>query len=240
MGALASLINITPEAQELIDFATTFLATVQAVRITSPEDLQGAADHTRKIQECAKALEETRKGYTVPLDDQKKAYMDYFRPAVEVLDQAEKVLKAEIGRYTAEQARLAAEEEKRRRIAEAEERRRQEEEQAAAAQLLAEAEAAAASGDYAKAEALEEQAAAAQVAAEPILIPATVAPANAKAKGTSVRTIWKCKVVDPSKLDRAYLMPNQVVLDALAASAKGVGAAPAGCEWTSSDSVSIR
>ena len=182
------------------------------MRITSPEDLQGAADHTRKIQECAKALEETRKGYTVPLDDQKKAYMDYFRPAVEVLDQAEKVLKAEIGRYTAEQARLAAEEEKRRRIAEAEERRRQEEEQAAAA----------------------------QVAAEPILIPATVAPAKAKAKGTSVRTIWKCKVVDPSKLDRAYLMPNQVVLDALAASAKGVGAAPAGCEWTSSDSVSIR
>jgi len=47
-------------------------------------------------------------------------------------------------------------------------------------------------------------------------------------------------VVDPSKLDRAYLMPNQVVLDALAATAKGIGAAPSGCEWTSSDLLSIR
>jgi len=35
-------------------------------------------------------------------------------------------------------------------------------------------------------------------------------------------------------------MPNHVMLDALASTAKGVGPAPAGCEWTSSDSVSIR
>lgn len=67
-----------------------------------------------------------------------------------------------------------------------------------------------------------------------------VPPPAAKPKGASSRTIWKCRVVDPSKLDRAYLMPNQMVLDALAASAKGVGAAHAGCEWTSSDSLSIR
>jgi hypothetical protein len=61
-----------------------------------------------------------------------------------------------------------------------------------------------------------------------------------KARGASNRTIWKCKVINPDLLDRAYLMPNQAVLDALAASAKGVGAAPAGCEWVSSSSVALR
>lgn len=235
---MGALLTITPEAQELISFAGTFLATVQAIKITNEDEAQEAVDQTRRIKEWAKAVDDTRKGYTVPLDEQKKYFMDLFRPAAEVLEKAEKVLKSEIGTWNNELAKRQAEAEKARRVAEALERKRQEEEQAAAAELLRLADDAAASGDYAKAEALEEQAAAAQVTAAPIACP--VALAIEKPKGTSSRTIWKCKVVDPSMVPAAYLMPNQALLDTLAATAKGAGSAPAGCEWTSTTSTSIR
>ena len=232
-------VTLTPEAQELIQFAHTFLATATAITITSPEQAQAAVDQTRAVKDCAKAIDEARKALTVPLDEQKKAIMDTFRPAVDTLAQAETLLKGSIGAWNAEVARRAAEAEKERRRLEQIERERQQAEQASAAELLRQAEQASAAGDFAAAEALEERAAAVQEVAAPVALPVTYS-APAKVRGASGRTIWKCLVVDPSKLDRAYLMPNQTVLDALAASAKGVGAAPAGCEWTSSNSVSIR
>ena len=232
-----ALITLTPEAQELIQFAGTFLATATAIRITTPEEAQAAVDQTRRVKECAKAVDETRKALTVPLDDQKKTIMDAFRPAVDTLSQAETLLKGAIGTWNAHLAKLAAEAAAEQRRLEQIERDRLAAEQADAARLVREADAARAAGDYSKAEELVDQAAAAQV--EPAPCPVTVL-APAKVHGASGRVIWKCRVVDPSKLDRAYLMPNQTVLDALAASAKGVGAAPAGCEWTSTNSVSIR
>ena len=256
MATETTLVTIPEEGLRLIEFASSFLGTASAVRITNQDEAQDAVNQTKEIKVCAGKLDEYRKGLTKPLDEQKKAIMDAFRPAVEVLEKAEQLLKGVIGTWDAEQRRLAAEEEKKRRVAEAEERARQEKEQADAAALLEQADAAAlleqadaaalleqadaaaARGDLAAAEALEAQAAQVQEVAAPLPVAVTYAPA--RPRGASTRTIWKCKVVDPSKLDRAYLMPNQAVLDALAATAKGVGAAPAGCEWTSTDSVSIR
>ena len=106
MDALVA-VSLTPEAQELIQFAGSFLATAQAIQITSADEAQAAVDQTRAIKECAKAIEETRKGYTAPLDEQKKAYMDTFRPAADVLAKAELLLKGAIGAWNTEQARLA-------------------------------------------------------------------------------------------------------------------------------------
>ena len=238
MATETTLVTIPEEGLRLIEFASSFLGTASAVRITNRDEAQDAVNQTKEIKLCAGQLDEYRKSLTKPLDEQKKAIMDAFRPAVEVLEKAEQLLKGVIGTWDAEQRRLAAEEEKKRRVAEAEERARQEKEQADAAALLEQADAAAARGDLAAAEALEAQAAQVQEVAAPLPVAVTYAPA--RPRGASTRTIWKCKVVDPSKLDRAYLLPNQAVLDALAATAKGVGAAPAGCEWTSTDSVSIR
>lgn len=231
-----ALITLSHEAQELIAFAKTFLTTATAITITTPDQAQAAVEQTRKVKECAASLDETRKGYTKPLDEQKSAYMEMFRPAADTLARAEQLLKGAIGAWNTEQARLAAAEQRR---LEQSERERQQAEQASAAELLRQAEQASAAGDFAAAEALEERAAAVQEVADPVVLPVTYA-APAKVRGASGRTIWKCLVVDPSKLDRAYLMPNQAVLDALAATAKGVGAAPAGCEWVSSGSVSLR
>ena len=233
-----ALVTITPEAQELIAFSLTFLATAEAVVITSEEEAQAAVEQTRKIKECAKTLDETRKGYTKPLDDQKALLMDTFRPAVDSLELAEKKLKGALATWAAELQRRAAEALKEQQRLETLERERQQKEQDSASELLRQADALAAAGDIAGAEALEEQAAQVQEVAAPIFVPATVLPT--KTKGFSARVTWKCKVVNPALLDRAYLMPNHSVLDALAATAKGVGPAPAGCEWTSTSSGSIR
>ena len=235
MDALAT---IPEEGALLITRATTFPVDVQGVKINTPEEAQAAVDQTREIKVLAGQIEEYRKSLTKPLDDEKKAIMDTFRPATEFLAKCELVLKGSITTFNQEQARIAAAAEKERQRLQQIELGRQAKEQADAEALLAQAEEAAASGDTATAEVLEEQAMALQESAAPISVPVTFVAA--KPKGASSRTIWKCRVVDPSKLDRAYLMPNQVVLDALAATAKGVGDAPAGCEWTSSDSLSIR
>lgn len=232
------LVQLTPEALELIQFASTFLATATAVKITTPAEAQAAVDQTRAIKECAKALEDTRKGYTTPLDDQKKAYMDTFRPAADTLAKAEQLLKGAIGTWQAEQARIQAAADAERRRLEQVERKRQAAEQAAAAQLVRDAEAARAAGDYQKAEALEDQAAEVQEAGAPLPCPVVVAVE--KPKGTSGRIIWKCRVVNAALVPRDWCCPDQQALDALAAAKKGAGPAPAGCEWTSTTSVSIR
>lgn len=231
-------VTLTPEAQELIAFSKTFLATAEAIIISTPQEAQLAVDQTRAVKECAKALDECRKEMTRPLDEQKTALIDTFRPAVDTLAKAEQLLKGAIGAWNAEQARIAAEQEKERQRLAKIERDRQEAEQASAAELLRQAEQASAAGDFAAAEALEERAAAAQEVAAPIALPATFAPA--KTRGAASRTIWKCKVINPTLVPRDYCMPNQTLLDALAASTKGAGPAPAGCEWTSTTSTSIR
>jgi len=233
-----ALVTIPEEGSLLITRATSFPVDVQGVKINTPEEAQAAVDQTRQIKALANEIEEYRKSLTKPLDDEKKAIMDTFRPATEFLAKCELVLKGSITTFNQEQARIAAAAAAEARRLEKVEQDRQAQEQAAAEALLAQAEAAALAGDSAAAEALEEQALALQESAVPIAT--YMPPVVTKTKGASSRTIWKCKVVDPSKLDRAYLMPNQVVLDALAATAKGIGAAPAGCEWISSDSLSIR
>ena len=233
-----TLITIPEEGAQLITRATSFPVDVQGVKINTPEEAQAAVDQTREIKILAAQIEEYRKSLTKPLDDEKKAIMDTFRPATEFLAKCELVLKGSITTFNQEQARIAAAAEIERRRLDRIEQERQAAEQAAAEALLAQAEEAALAGDSAAAEALEAQAMAAQAQAAPIAT--YVPPVVTKTRGASSRTIWKCKVVNPALLDRAYLMPNQVVLDALAATAKGVGDAPAGCEWTSSDSLSIR
>ena len=232
-----SLIQLTPEAQELITFAQTFLGTAQAVRITSPEEAQAAVDQTRQIKECAKAIEEARKEKTKPLDDEKKAWMDIFRPAVDVLDKAEVLLKNAINTWNAAERKRAQEAEAELRKQEKAEQDRLAKEQADAEAMLAQADEAAASGDIVKAEKLEAQAQAIQERVA--YVPATVAPAPAKVRGASSRQVWKCRIVDPSRVPRPWCAPDEKALDAYAKAMKEK-AEVEGCEFYAEESVSIR
>ena len=237
MDALAT-ITLPEEGAQLIKQAMEFPVDVKGVKISTPEESQAAVNQCRDIKALAKQIEEYRKSITDPMRAEIAAIMDTYCPAMEFLTKCEVALKGSITTFDQEQRRIAADLLKEQQRLQQLERDRQADLAPKAEALLLQAEEAALAGDADTAEVLESQALALQESAAPIAT--YMPPVVTKTKGASSRTIWKCKVVDPSKLDRAYLMPNQVVLDALAATAKGIGAAPAGCEWISSDSLSIR
>lgn len=234
--ALATL-NLTHEDLELIAFAKTFLATAEAITITSSEEAQAVVDQLRAIKECSKTVEEVRKGYTDPLRERAAAYMDAFRPAADVLAKAEVLGKGALTVWDKEQRRLAAIETKRIQAEQEAERQRLADEQRKAETLLAQADAAAASGDVAAAEALEERAVAVQSQAVYVSTPVSVAPE--KPKGASVRTKWKCRVVNPAIVPDQFKTVNEKALDAYAAAMEEAAVVP-GCEFFCEESVAIR
>ena len=232
-----ALVTITPEAQALAQDAESTLGLIQAVRITTAEECQAAVDQTRQIKAKAAQLEETRKAMTRPLDDAKKAIMDFFRGPSEFLAKAETLLKGSITTFQQEQARLAAEAAKEQQRLQQQERDRQAEEQKNTEALLQQAEDAAASGDTARAEQLEEQALATQQIATPISVsvPITIE----KPRGAAVRKVWKCRIVDAKAVPAEFLMPNEKALDAYAKSMKADAKVP-GVEFYAEDSLAIR
>lgn len=100
------------------------LELAKAYQITGPEMLQAASDELKAVKSKYKELDAKRKSLTQPLDTLKKEWMDFFRPALDALQNAERVLKSEIDRYIneQEQKRLAAEAEAARLAREEQER----------------------------------------------------------------------------------------------------------------------
>lgn len=236
MDALAT-ITIPEEGSLLIRQAMAFPVDVQGVKINTTEEAEAAIAQTRQIKILAGEIEEYRKSLTKPLDDNKKIIMDTFRPATDFLARVEVVLKQSITAFNQEQARIAAEQEKERQRLEQVERDRQAALAPKADELLLKAEEAALAGDTAGAEALEQQAMAVQQIAAPISVPAP-APA-AKLRGAATTKIWKCRVVDPSKVPDQFKTINEKALDAYAKAMKQ-DAKVEGCEFYFEDSLAIR
>jgi hypothetical protein len=160
------------------------LRQAEALTITSDADFQDAAVTLREIASRLKDIDEERRRLTQPLDESKRRIMDLFRPALEQLDRAQRLVKACIADWTQQQERA-------RRLREAEEA---EAARKRAAQLQAQAERAAAAGHHEKAAALEG-------AADNITPPEI--PEPAKAPGVSTRESWSAKVVDVVALIQA-------------------------------------
>lgn len=187
-----------PDAGALMSPAQAKLAEIQAIEIDSQEMFEEAGTELRAIKSRIKDLESQRTGIVAPLNDATKRINDLFRPAREVLEAAEKIIKGKMLTYQTEQERIAAEA---RRQAEEEARRermRIEAEAAAAAQRAeqeaaekrAAAAAAAQAGDIAAAAALEIEAemtaeAAAAAAAEATMEAASVSVIPAAATPTA-------------------------------------------------------
>lgn len=162
------------QAQALVLKASRQLAQAQGYVIDSPELFDAAADDLKQVKAQLKTLEEKRKTMTVPLDNAKKAIMDFFRQPTTYLEQAEQLIKGSMLTYQqAEEAKRRAEQARLDELARLErERLRKEAEEAAAeaarVEAIAAAErkkiedaaaAAAAAGDAAEAERLQEAAA---------------------------------------------------------------------------------
>lgn len=168
-----------PSAAMLSRGAAAALDLVQGFEVVDAPTFEIAADELKAIKARSSALDEQRKGITAPMDAAKKAVMDLFRGPLEILSEAERLLKSKMLAYQqaeqrkADEARIAAER------AAAEER----------ARMRAEAEKLAAEGRTGEA-AVKEQIAQ-MVMASPVAVPD--APA---VKGISTTTTIDFEIVD--------------------------------------------
>lgn len=89
--------------------ASSALELVQSFEVVDDATYSIGAEELQAIKAKASKLDEQRKGITKPLDDAKKAVMDLFRGPLEVLGQAESILKSKLLAYQQEQARKAEE-----------------------------------------------------------------------------------------------------------------------------------
>lgn len=193
--------------------------------IDSPEMYELAGEQLREIKTVQKRIDETRKSMTKPLDDSKKAIMDFFRPFADAADKAESDLKRKMLGFQDEQRRV-------REAAERAARAEREAAERAAEELRRQADAAVEAGDADKA--LE-----AELAAETVVMEATlaapVAPAAPKAAGIATRDNWVAEVTDFAALVKAaaerpdlvaLLLPNDKALNQMAKALKEAGSVP--------------
>lgn len=164
--------------------SSDFVATAKAFVIDSPELAVIAGNDLKEIARRLKAMEEERISFTRPLDDVKKRLMDKYRPHIERLQEADRILRsALIGFNRAEAAK--AEELRRQEQARADEERRALEARLARTKAPE------------KIEALQQQIAEADIAPRQDIAPAT------KVQGVATRKRWKMASVDKLALIQA-------------------------------------
>lgn len=203
-----------PSSAEINRGASAALALVQDFEITDMPTFELAADELKAIKQKATALEDRRKTLTQPLDAVKKGIMDLFRGPLDLLGQAEGILKSKMLTYQqaenrkAEEQRIAAE-----RAAQAERDRLAEE----ASKLAAEGRAG---------EAAVKETVAAMIVAQPV-----AAPAVPKVSGVKTTTTIDYEVEDIHALIKHVAehpeLVNLLVADSvkLRAFVKGLGMA---------------
>lgn len=169
--------NIPSEAQ-LASVSSPILETANSFIIDSPVMYEMAGDELKTIKAKYKLLEDQRKAITQPMDAAKKQVMDLFRKPLEMLEQAEGIIKRTMLAYQNEQRRLQAEAQRKIDEAAAAERQRMAEQAKAAEQT----------GDVASAVAL-------QSAADMVVAP-TVKMEPAKVSGISTTVRWSAEITD--------------------------------------------
>ncbi|MGL6289926.1 MAG: hypothetical protein ACRC2H_04485 [Silanimonas sp.] len=193
--------------------------------IDSPEMYELAGEQLREIKAVQRRIDETRKLMTKPLDDSKKAIMDFFRPFSDAADSAEASLKRKMLSFQSEQTRI-------REAAERAARAEREAAERTAEELRRQADAAIEEGDADKA--LESELAAEAVVME-VALAAPVAPATPKAAGIATRDNWVAQVTDFAALIKAaaerpdlaaLLLPNDKALNQMAKALKEAGNVP--------------
>jgi hypothetical protein len=145
-----------PDSAQLTHRAQNALAFVQGMAVVDGESYELAAEELLAIKARATRLEAQRTSITKPMNDALRAVNALFKPAAELLDQAERAIKGKLIGYDVEQAEIrAAKQRKADELAAAERTRlaaaAAELEAAARAQAEA-AQAAQAAGDMASAE----------------------------------------------------------------------------------------
>lgn len=182
---------LDPEVKELTMQTDQLLALASDYRVTNVDQYTMAGDELKRIKAAQKRLDDLRKKITRPIDAAKKAIMDLFREPEDKLARAESGIKRAMLTYADEQERLRREEQRK-----ADEAARKEQER-----LAAQAAKAAAAGKVEKAAAIEERAA--------MVVAPVVQREAPKVAGVSLREVWCFEITDPSKVNAAFLMPDE-------------------------------
>ena len=188
----------------------------KAYVIDSQDMLDMATAELKNIKEFAKRLEAEQKDLTKPLNDLKQKWINYFKPALNSLEEARKILERSIADYTSKQAVL-------HQIEHAKLTAKIEEEKAAIEQRAAQA----------QADGKAEEAAILTETAQLIVAPPVAQ--GASLNGLSTRTTWGAEVVDKMALIKAvadgvipdvYLLVDESALNKLAVTLKDKLAIP--------------
>ncbi len=234
----------TPDGQQLITRAEMTLDIAREFTIDSTAMYEASADELRSIKRRLKELEDTRMAMTRPLDESKKRIMDLFRRPLEILSEAETVIKQSRLKFERAEAERVRRENAEREAAAAAERARLQAEADAAAKA---AEEAAAEGNFELAASMQVHADIAQSTAEVVVAP-RVEPAAPKSAGVSKRKQWSADVHDLHALVKhvaerpdliGLLLPNQKALNDMAKALKGAMTIP-GVRATDKEIVSVR
>lgn len=188
--------SMVVDAQRMLTIATEY-------RVTTPQAYAEGGEQLKAIKAKFKELEGQRKEITVPLDNAKKAVMNLFAKPLDFLTRAEATIKRGLIAYNEEQLRLQREEQRKADEAARKERER----------IEAQARKAAESGKVEKAVELEQRAA--------TVVAPVVHREPPKVAGVSMRDFWTFEITDPSKVNAAFLMPDEQKIRKLVQSMKG-------------------
>lgn len=183
--------------------ATLMLDNAQQTVIQNQGTYEQAAFFLKTVKEKYKQLDIMRKSITKPLDDSKAQVMNLFRPSIEMLEQAESIIKRSMITYEDEQERIRREQELKLQQEAARKQR----------EALQKAEAARASGNESKAEKYENRAAA-------VVAPVLAARVNG-VQGIARKKVWKYRVDDVNAIPREYMIPNEKLIGDVVRSSKG-------------------
>lgn len=203
---------LTSADSKLVSEAAKWRTMVENYLIDSPELFEAAGEDLRRVRGLHKQIEDMRTEYKRPHLEAGRRVDEAFRQPLALLTEASQVLNKHMGKYQAEQERIAAE------------RRREAERLAAIEREQANLRAAAlaAQGRVDEAEAVQAQAELAVAPAVPTQVP--------KVAGVASRKTWKLDEnidlptlikfvaanIDTNPAVAEYLQPNTAVLGALA------------------------
>lgn len=192
-----------PEVRELTVEAGQLVALAGGYAVANPEQYVQAGDALKRVKGAKDRLEKLRKSFTQPLDQAKKAIMDFFRAPSDQLDQAESRIKRAMIGYSEEQERIRREEQ--RKADEKAERERQ--------KLARQAEEARLAGKTERAETLDLRQAA--------VVAPIVQREAPKVAGTALREVWKFDITNEMDIPRGFLIVDESKIRKVVQAMKG-------------------
>jgi len=198
-----AVIEVTGEITSLERFAANYA-------VTTPAQYEAGAEDLKRVKAAQKKLEDTRTSITGPINESLKRINAFFKKPADALASIERKIKGALGAFYEEQQRKARAEQ-----AAADEKARKEREA-----LEAKARAAAERGKTEKAAELVERAA--------TVVAPVITREPPKVAGLQMRDQWEFTIVDPSKINPAFMMPDEKKIGATVRSLKGDAAAIVG------------